>query len=103
MLDALEKLAQEAAVLDHNETDRWYNADELMADWVSAKDAIWYPKNARLMAACDPATMLKMIAAIRAAKRVVDSNEGDFIGFFIKVDDMRDALAALEDSYADRT
>jgi hypothetical protein len=95
MLDALEKLAQEAAVLDHNETDRWYNADELMADWVSAKDAIWYPKNARLMAACDPATMLKMIAAIRAAD-TVNKMHGDTNSHEFRA--MRLALAALEDS-----
>jgi hypothetical protein len=90
MLDRLEKLAREAA-------------DEAGEDWFSpdlieSSLPIYSSRMARRhIAAADPATVLKMIAAIRAAKRVVDSNEGDFMGFFAKVDDMRDALAALED------
>lgn len=81
MLDRIEELAREAAVIDHGETARWYTVGELMADYVSAKEAIWYHKNARLMSACDPTTILRLVHRQRLLERVAraakEFNEAD--------------------------
>jgi hypothetical protein len=104
MLDALEKLAQGA--LAWSETigeDRWYDGRELVAlgkiDIGKFKDVESVDEaDAAYIAAADPGTVLKMIAAIRAAKRVVYSNGFD-AALPENISAAKVALAALEDSH----
>jgi hypothetical protein len=57
------KVAAEAAtVLDHNETEGWYGADDIESQ------GAYYPKNARFIALANPAAILKLIAVVEAAK-----------------------------------
>jgi hypothetical protein len=87
MLDALEKLARECGA-----DEEWFTAGAVWAysqRWID-------PDEAAYIAAADPATVLKMIAAIRAAKRVVYSNGFD-AALPENIAAAKVALAALED------
>jgi hypothetical protein len=62
-LERIEEAAIKAAELDINECAEWYTADELQL-------SVQYEKNARLIASCDPQTIL---ALVRMARRVVEA------------------------------
>jgi len=72
----LRRLAEAAAQLDHNESEYWYNAGELM-DPVG----VWYPKNARFIAAMSPDVALQLLAErailLEALKIAVRQNSHD--------------------------
>jgi hypothetical protein len=55
MTDKLKELALAANVIDHNENRGWYEADMLLLD------GVYYPKNARFIAAASPDVVLALI------------------------------------------
>jgi len=83
----LKAAAEAATVLDHNETEGWYGADDIEAQ------GAYYPKNARFIALANPATILKVIAALEAAQNLV-GQEGDYL--VNKLIRLSDALKELE-------
>jgi hypothetical protein len=64
-LTALVEAAKAASVTDHNENPRWYKYSDLI------RDVIFYPKNARFIAACDPATILELCALLEKMEEVI--------------------------------
>jgi hypothetical protein len=108
MLDTLEKLAREATPGPWR-TDPHalavYGAERSVATLYTKSGAITgHERNAPYIAAADPATVLKMIAAIRAAAEHVESMDNYEHGDLVPMNRtrgttaaLRDALAALED------
>lgn len=66
-LQELKAAAEVAARIDHNEQEGWYSAECIQSQGAH------YGKNARFIAACDPATILKLIAVVEAAQYQVNS------------------------------
>lgn len=85
-LTELKKLAEAASVLDHNEAATWYSADYIR------EEGAFYLKNARFIAAANPAKVLEMIRVMeilhREAKAVADDHHNPR---YIRLDE---ALAA---------
>lgn len=70
-LTELIEVARAAAVLDHNEAEEWYSA-ELMEVYA------FFPKNARFIAACDPATILELCALLQQAEKALETYSNRF-------------------------
>lgn len=86
-LQDLKAAAEAASVIDHNEQEGWYSAECIQSQGAH------YGKNARFIAACDPATTLKLIAVVEAAQELlafrVQFCDGDF-------DELESTLKELE-------
>ena len=64
-LKKLRDLAEAAAFIDHNETAHWYRYDDLI------RDVIFYPKNARFIAACSPHRLITLLDLIEQQNHVI--------------------------------
>lgn len=89
-LDELERLADTAAVLDHNEQDGWYEPIYI------EEQGAYYPKNARFISACDPLTIKSLIALCRLQHEAIQEADSmlEDSGAYIR---LRKALAAYEE------
>jgi hypothetical protein len=67
-LTALIEAAKAASVLDHNENAGWYGVHEI------ENAGAYYRKNARFIAACDPATILELCALLEKAEEALKKN-----------------------------
>ena len=56
---ALRKLAEAAALIDHNERAEWYSEESMVT-------YAFFPKNARFIAACTPQTVIALLDTIEA-------------------------------------
>ncbi len=61
-LQELKAAAEGAARIDHTEQEGWYSAECIQSQGAH------YGKNARFIAACAPATILKLIAVVEAVE-----------------------------------
>lgn len=62
MTQQLRTLAQQAGFVDHNEKPSWYDEQGLLLD------GVYYPKNARFIAACSPYVVIGLLDQIDALK-----------------------------------
>ena len=108
-LETLERLADAALALDHNEKAEWYSEEELYRFF-------HYPKNYRFIAACDPATIKELVLLVRQCKEALELlsrpstsstypmkgessigwQSGDGIRALDRVNKGKEALAAIE-------
>jgi hypothetical protein len=64
-LTTLIEAAKAASVLDHNENAGWYGVHAI------ENAGAYYRKNARFIAACDPATILELCALLEKAEEAL--------------------------------
>lgn len=90
----LRKLAESAGISDHNENPSWYDVDGLLLD------GVYYPKNARFIAACSPDVILQLLDRLdRQDKLLRDLSKaikGDRHDVEDWPEDSRNAIAAIE-------
>lgn len=88
----LRKLAEAAALIDHNERAEWYSEESMVT-------YAFFPKNARFIAACTPQTVIALLDTIEAqaallkqCKTVLES----CATVFDEDEEIAEALAAIE-------
>jgi hypothetical protein len=64
-LTKLIEAAKAARLIDHNENATWYSVEAIQYQGAH------FPKNARFIAACDPATILELCALLEKAEEAL--------------------------------
>ena len=88
----LKQIAEEAAILDHNESSKWYGVHEI------TEAGAYYPKNARFIAAATPDLILKLLDVVshtRALAEIVMDEYPETDGCWKRGRKAQDALKAL--------
>jgi hypothetical protein len=87
-LTTLKKLAEAALVIDHNECYGWYSAEHIETH------GVYFPKNARFIAAANPKTILQMIEVMEQFAKAASGVHISYHDQYPAYTQLNEALAA---------